>query len=196
MTKEKSSVLNLIMYGASSPSNYHYSPSLSENVDYRVLVEELNNFHHEILPQISYPIEPIPDWDVPYGEREPYQVVKAHLISQNSNRISSSSKNVDDYKIENKGALSINPQSLDKVKKDLKEQLVSLTREERNEVLTEVLNRINSSLVQINNEFYRDYWTCGKWTNPPYYYKNAILTTLSPLSKNEIDLIMSIPIKP
>jgi hypothetical protein len=75
-----------------------------------------------VLPPYQHTeIEPIPNWDVPYGEREPYQEVKAHLISQNSKRISSSSKSVDDYRIENKGALSIDPLSLDKKYHDVRE---------------------------------------------------------------------------
>lgn len=85
-------------------------------------VEFYNDFRHVILPPYQHnEIEPIPNWNVSYGEREPYQEVKAHLISQNSNRISSSSKSVDDYRIENKGALSIDPLSLDKKYHDVRE---------------------------------------------------------------------------
>lgn len=88
----------------------------------RERTEFLNDFRHVVLPPYQHTeIEPIPDWDVPYGEREPYQEVKAHLISQNSKRISSSSKSVDDYRIENKGALSIDPLSLDKKYHDVRE---------------------------------------------------------------------------
>lgn len=96
----------------------------------RERTEFLNDFRHVVLPPYQHnEIEPIPDWDVPYGEREPYQEVKAHLISQNSKRISSSSKSVDDYKIEDKGALSIDPLSLDKKYHDVRESY-NLIKEE------------------------------------------------------------------
>lgn len=96
----------------------------------RERTEFLNDFRHVVLPPYQHnEIEPIPDWDVPYGEREPYQEVKAHLISQNSKRISSSSKSVDDYRIENKGALSIDPLSLDKKYHDVRESY-NLNKEE------------------------------------------------------------------
>lgn len=48
-------------------------------------------------------IEPILVPKIPYGGREPYQEVKAHLISPYSCRISASSRSVDDNRISQRG---------------------------------------------------------------------------------------------
>lgn len=107
---------------ASNISYRQQQQELENSKASRERTEFLNDFRHVVLPPYQHnEIEPIPNWDVPYGEREPYQEVKAHLISQNSKRISSSSKSVDDYRIENKGALSIDPLSLDKKYHDVRE---------------------------------------------------------------------------
>lgn len=48
-------------------------------------------------------IEPILVPKIPYGSREPYQEVKAHLISPYSCRISAASRSVDDNRISQRG---------------------------------------------------------------------------------------------
>lgn len=194
MTKEKNTLLNLIMYGASALPHYHYCPPLSDDIDYKALAEELNNFHHEILP-ITYSIEPIPDWNVPYGERELYQEVKAHLISQNSNRISASSKSVNDYRLQNGRENSIDPKSLDKVRKDLKEKLLALSPEEQKEALSYFLflSTIENRSKEIQKEFEKDYWHY-KYSNPQYYYRVAVGKVLSPLSAEELRFLWEFPI--
>lgn len=141
--------------------------------------EFLNDFRHVVLPPYQHnEIELIPNWDVPYGEREPYQEVKAHLISQNSKRISSSSKSVDDYRIENKGALSINLLSLDKKYHDIREKYnynnnsnMPPAEQERIEKEIEEIKY----LVEITLTYYQESFT---------YYYNYLETYNKTFSKN------------
>ena len=53
-------------------------------------------------------IQPIPDWhNEYYGEREPFQEAKAHLISPYSCRVSAASRHVDDNRISDRGKTPI-----------------------------------------------------------------------------------------
>lgn len=132
---------------ASNISYRQQQQELENSKASRERTEFLNDFHHVVLPPYQHnEIEPIPDWDVPYGEREPYQEVKAHLISQNSKRISSSSKSVDDYRIENKGALSIDPLSLDKKYHDVRE---AYNLNEKEDVLAAEQERIEKEIKEV-----------------------------------------------
>lgn len=74
--------------------------------------EALNNFNNRDLIQIAKEaketmafndIEPIIVPPIPYGEREPYQEVKAHLISPFSKRVSAASRSVCDNWISQRG---------------------------------------------------------------------------------------------
>ncbi len=72
----------------------------------------LNDFNNRDLIQIRREardtmamneVEPIPKGRVPYGEREPFQEVKAHLISPYSERRSASSRSWEDNEISDRG---------------------------------------------------------------------------------------------
>lgn len=125
MSKEKSTLLNMIMYGGTIfPIKTSRLIKFNPEIDYKKLVETLNNFHPYNFEDGSYNLTGISDYEdrlIPQehlSEREPYQVPKAHLISQTSNRRSSSIKTVDDYRIQNDVENPIQRGSLDKVSKD------------------------------------------------------------------------------
>lgn len=131
--------------------------NLSKEIDYIKYLEALNNFHPYKLDPIQYEIEPIDNnYDKPYGSREPYQSPKAHIISQNSNNRSSSTKHRDDYKIENNGAKSIPITSHDKVHHDIREaynfnQVEEELKEDKFEITDE-------DLKEVLKEFQEGYW--------------------------------------
>lgn len=87
-------------------------PLVAEDHYERRRCEQLNNFNNRDLIQIYKEardtmafndIEPIILPPVGYGEREPYQEVKAHLISPYSRRISAASRSVCDNWISQRG---------------------------------------------------------------------------------------------
>ena len=125
MSKEKSSLLNMIMYGGTiTPIKQSRLFEFKDDIDYKKLVEVLNNFHPYDFEEGSYNLTGISDYEdrlIPQehlSEREPYQAPKAHLISQTSNRRSSSIKTVDDYRIQNSVENPIQRGNLDKVNRD------------------------------------------------------------------------------
>lgn len=87
--------------------------NINEDFYERRRIIELNTFNNRNLIEIfkearltmaMNDIEPIPDWHNQwYGEREPFQEVKAHLISPYSCRISAASRSVDDNTIADRG---------------------------------------------------------------------------------------------
>lgn len=88
------------------------APLVEEDYYERRRCEQLNDFNNRDLIQIYKEardtmafnnIEPIILPPVGYGEREPYQEVKAHLISPYSNRISAASRSVCDNWISQRG---------------------------------------------------------------------------------------------
>ena len=125
MTKEKSTLLNIIMYGGTKlPKRVSRLIKFNPEIDYKKLAEVLNNFHSYDFEEGSYNLSGISDYEdrlisqEHLSEREPYQAPKAHLISQTSNRRSSSIKTVDDYRIQNDVENPIQRGSLDRVNKD------------------------------------------------------------------------------
>ena len=125
MSKEKSTLLNAIMYGGTIfPVKTSRLIEFNPEIDYKKLVETLNNFHPYNFEEGSYNLTGISDYEdrlIPQehlSEREPYQAPKAHLISQTSNRRSSSIKTVDDYRIQNDIENPIQRGSLDRVNRD------------------------------------------------------------------------------
>lgn len=125
MSKEKSTLLNMIMYGGTIlPTKVSRLIKFNPEIDYKKLVETLNNFHPYDFEDGLYNLSGISDYEdrlIPQEhlpEREPYQVPKAHLISQTSNRRSSSIKTVDDYRIQSDVENPIQKGSLDKVSRD------------------------------------------------------------------------------
>ena len=131
--------------------------NLSKEIDYIKYLEVLNNFHPYKLDPIQYEIEPIDNnYNKPYGSREPYQSPKAHIISQNSNNRSSSTKHRDDYKIENNGAKSIPITSHDKVYHDIREaynlnQIEKKIKKDKFEITEE-------DLKEVLKKFQKGYW--------------------------------------
>lgn len=131
--------------------------NLNKENDYIKYLETLNNFHPYKLDPIQYEIEPINNnYNKPYGSREPYQSPKAHIISQNSNNRSSSTKHRDDYKIENNGAKSIPITSHDKVYHDIREAYnLNQVEEELKEDKFEITEK---DLKEVLKEFQEGYW--------------------------------------
>ena len=131
--------------------------NLSKEIDYIKYLEALNNFHPYKLDPIQYEIEPIDnDYNKPYGSREPYQSPKAHIISQNSNNRSSSTKHRDDYKLENNGAKSIPITSHDKVYHDIREAY-NLNKVEE-EIKEDKFEITDEDLKEVLKEFGKGYW--------------------------------------
>lgn len=138
--------------------NEQNKTQISNEIDYIKYLEELNNFHkYQLNPIERIGIEPIINpRNKPYGAREPYQAPKSHIISQNSNNRSSSSKHVDDYRIENKGAKSIPRESLDKVYHDVREAY-NINKEEE-EINNNKFEITEEDLKEVLKEFQEGYW--------------------------------------
>lgn len=88
MSREKSTLLNTIMYGGTIlPTKVSRLIGFNPEIDYKKLTETLNNFHPYDFEDGSYNLSGISDYEdrlIPQehlSEREPYQAPKAHLIS-------------------------------------------------------------------------------------------------------------------